>query len=248
MGCLLVYHVASTGVTTLTDGRRKLRGGFNELRFRQRPSIVFGKGDHSMTRDKSLALGFGIALAVMIGSASIAHAQYAPGYGPPPGYYPPAPRMYRSGLVLGVGVGFGLISAADCGDICGGVLSGEFHIGGMMNPRLAVMADFWGNVRNSSDLSTTVWNGIYTGALQYWATDILWLKGGAGLAHMQLTDNGSGFAFGDEWGFGLMGAAGLEVVQSSTFALDLQLRLGHGFFSQGGDVNNVALMVGFNWY
>ena len=31
-----------------------------------------------------------------------------------------------------------------CGDVCGGGFSGEFHIGGMVNPRLALMGDFWG--------------------------------------------------------------------------------------------------------
>jgi hypothetical protein len=51
-----------------------------------------------------------------------------------------------------------------------------------------------------------------------------------------------------ESGFAIMGALGVEVVQSYNFALDLQGRFGHGFYSQGGDVNNFAFMVGVNWY
>jgi hypothetical protein len=196
---------------------------------------------------KSLVGKVGIVLALLIGSVSVAHAQYPPPYGPPPGYYGPR-GVYRNGLVIGFGAGIGGISASDCGDVCGVVGSGEFHIGGMLNPRLALVADFWANLRNSASIDATVWNGIYTGALQYWLTDMFWLKGGMGLGHMQLTDNASSVAFGDEWGFALMGAGGVEVMQSPNFALDLQARLGHGFFSQGGDVNSFAFMVGLNWY
>jgi hypothetical protein len=156
--------------------------------------------------------------------------------------------MYREGLVVGGGLGFGGISADQCGDVCGGVFSFEGHIGGMMNPRMAVMIDLWANVRNSTSLDAAVWNGIYTGALQYWLTDIVWLKGGIGAGHMQLTSNGDGVPFGDEWGLAIMGAGGVELVQAGTFALDLQLRLGHGFFSEGGDVNSLGFMAGFNWY
>jgi hypothetical protein len=86
------------------------------------------------------------------------------------------------------------------------------------------------------------------GALQYWPTNILWVKGGMGIGHIQVTNESGGFVEGDETGFGLMGALGVEVVQSYNFALDIQGRIAHGFYSQGGDATNYALMVGFNWY
>ena len=194
----------------------------------------------------SLTLGVAITLAVLLGSVSAANAQYPPGYGPPPGYG--APRMYRDGLVVGFGLGFGVISAPDCGDVCGGAFSGELHLGGMLNPRMAVMADLWSNIRDVPNSDATAWSGIYTAALQYWATDIIWLKGGLGLGHMQIYSNVDNFTYGDEWGFAAMGAAGIEVVHASNFALDLQLRLGRGFYSQGGDVNNFGFMVGLSWY
>ena len=105
-----------------------------------------------MTSRKSLAVGFGIALFTLFGSLSTAEAQYQP----PPPYYPPPPPppprgVYRSGLVLGFAVGGGSIQASDCGYVCGGAFMGEFHIGGMLNPRLAVMGDFWGGARGWSD-------------------------------------------------------------------------------------------------
>jgi hypothetical protein len=225
-----------------------------------------------MTRIKTLTLGFTIALGVLVGSVSVANAQYAPppNYGPPPGYAPPPPNygpppgygprgygygpprgrgVYRDGLVIGGSLGFGGISAADpgCGDLCGGVFAIEGHIGAMVNPRLALMADLWANLRNSTSQDATVWSGIYTAALQYWATDILWLKGGFGVGHMQVTSNFDG-SFGDEWGPAVLAALGVELIQGPAFALDLQARYGRGFYSQGGDVNNFGVMVGVNWY
>jgi hypothetical protein len=47
-----------------------------------------------------------------------------------------------------------------------------------------------------------------------------------------------------------MGAGGVELVHSQFFAMDVQGRLGHTFFSnsEGGPVTDFAFMVGFNWY
>ena len=197
-----------------------------------------------MKSAKPLALAFGLFLATLLAGASSAHAQY--------GYPPPPPRgFYRGGLLLGFGLGGGSISADACGDVCGGGFSGEFHIGGMVNPRLALMGDFWG-VFHPWDLgggySATTAHSISSFALQYWVTPIVWLKGGIGIGRMQLIDESGGGTFGDETGLALMGGAGVEVVQIANFALDLQVRLGHGFYSGGGDVNTFAFMVGLNWY
>ena len=201
----------------------------------------------SVSSGKRVAVGVGIAMLALMGSLSEAHAQYG---APPPYYPPPAPRgVYRSGLILGGSLGAGSISAEACGTVCGAAFMGEVHIGGMLNPRLALMGDFWLGARGWSDPTigdgSTIHN-IDTLALQYWAADILWIKGGVGFGHMQLSDVIG--TFGDETGLAVMGAIGLEVLQSYNTTLDLQLRAGHGFYSEGGDVNNFALMIGFNWY
>jgi len=213
-----------------------------------------------MRRGHNVAFGIAIAACISLGSMATAHAQYQPyqppppppGYGPPPGYYPPPPPpprgMYRHGLVIGGALGGAVIDAQDCGDVCGGSLSLEGHIGGMINPRLALMGDFWANIRSIPNSDATTWSGIYTAALQYWVNDIFWLKGGLGIGHMQIYSNTQDVVFGDETGLAAMGAAGVELIQSSVFALDIQGRLGHGFYSQGGDVNNFAFLVGVNWY
>jgi hypothetical protein len=156
--------------------------------------------------------------------------------------------MYRSGLVLGGSLGGGAISSDGCGPYCGSAGMFEGHIGGMLNPRLALMGDFWGGAHPWDDgIGTgTTYQGIYTVALQYWATDIVWLKGGLGFA--QLVFGYDGTEVPDENGAAVLAAVGVEIVQSYNFALDLHFRLGHGFYDTGPDVNNFALMIGVNWY
>ncbi|HEY5089437.1 MAG TPA: outer membrane beta-barrel protein [Polyangia bacterium] len=219
-----------------------------------------------MRSRKNLVVGLGIALLTLLGSFSVAQAQYAP----PPPYYPPPPPppprgVYRSGLVYGFALGIGSFAFADCGDVCGPAGMFEGHIGGMIGPRLALEGDFWGGVHTFSDtqfnLGTgTTYNGIYTLALQYWLTDIIWIKGGLGGGNVQISsDNNCDLNLNcnvdDETGFAFMLGAGIEIVQSYYFALDLQLRYGNVVYSAAnnggfgdGDTNMFALMVGFNWY
>jgi hypothetical protein len=211
-----------------------------------------------MIRDSRLSLGIGIATLLVLGSASLAHAQYQappPGYyAPPPGYGNPPPPppygrgMYRDGLIVGLGLGIGGLSATDCGDTCGAAGALEFHIGGMLNPRMALVGDFWFNGRSIPNSDASAVHSLYTLAIQYWPADIFWLKGGLGGANMHVGSSVDGFTYGDENGLGLLAAGGIEFLQMGNFALDGQLRFGHGFYSQGGDVNVWALMIGANWY
>jgi hypothetical protein len=210
-----------------------------------------------MSHRKNLIVGLGIALLTLLGSVSIAEAQgYPPPYYPPPPPPPPPHGVYRAGLVFGFSGGIGGVSASNCGDECGVAGSLEGHLGGMIGPRTALLFEIWGNDHpwtDSAGNSRETINTFFTGALQYWLTDILWVKGGAGFAEIRATvDTGYGYSadVGDGSGFALFGAAGVEVVQSYNFALDIQLRAGNGFYdrSQGGNAQNYALMVGFNWY
>jgi hypothetical protein len=189
----------------------------------------------------------GLAAAVLLGSSSKASAQYYGRpryYAPAPAYYPPS--AYRSGLVLGGSIGFGGLTAEAC-DICGSGLSLEGHIGGMLNPQAALMLDVWTVIHPVDNISDTT-STLYTGALQFWLTPILWLKGGLGLGNTTFGNNIDGFT--GATAFAIMGGAGVELVQRGPFALDLQGRVGHTFFSNadGGAVTQYAFMIGFNWY
>lgn len=216
----------------------------------------------SHRRTVTFALGVGIVLAAVLGAAPAAEAQYArPYYYPPPPPPPPPPRgVYRSGLVWGFSLGMGGLSMPDCGTVCGAVGMGEFHIGGMVSPRLAIMGDFWEAGRyysgDASLGSGEIYNGIYTLAGQYWVNDIIWVKGGIGFGRVVISSDYADYynnTVDDESGFAFMLAAGIEIVQSYNFALDLQLRYGNVAYASrssggDGDANQFGVMVGFNWY
>ena len=191
----------------------------------------------------------GLAAAVLLGSSSQASAQYygRPRYYAAPAYYPPG--GYRNGLVLGGGIGFGGLTADRCGDLCGGGLSLEGHIGGMLNPRIALMFDAWTVIHPQSNFNGNTTDTIYSGALQLWASPIVWFKGGFGLGNTTVSNNNT-LTIRGATAAALMGAIGIELLQNGPFALDLQGRVGHTFFSvdDGGAMTDYALMIGFNFY
>jgi hypothetical protein len=199
-----------------------------------------------MSRLPRILLTLGLAALVLGATTSNASAQ---SYGQPAGYGypppPPPPRLYRQGLVFGLGIGLGAFSADNCGDACGAGIAFEGHIGGMLTPQLALMFDAFPVIHTvNSDTTTT--NTAYTVAAQVFLNDLVWLKGGVGFAHFTESSD----AFGDltDTGTALLVGAGIEVYQAGPFAIDLQLRLEHSFYSTAKDMNEGAFLVGFNWY
>jgi hypothetical protein len=203
-----------------------------------------------MSHRKNLIVGLGVVLLTVLGSVSIAEAQgYPPPYYPPPPPPPPPRGVYRAGLVFGFSGGVGAVHFNNCLDSCGVAGLFEGHLGGLM-------FEIWGGdhpFSNGGNSYETI-NTFFTGAAQYWVNDIVWIKGGLGVAELRQSINdyaGYGYTTADITGFALFGAAGVEVLQSYNFALDIQLRIGNGFYSDSGvsfSVQNYGLMVGFNWY
>jgi hypothetical protein len=210
-----------------------------------------------MSHRKNLIVGLGVVLLTVLGSVSIAEAQgYPPPYYPPPPPPPPPHGVYRGGLVFGFSGGVGAIHTDNCGDACGVAGMGEGHIGGMITPRMALLLEIWvaDHPWSAGGSSFETINSFFTGAAQYWVNDIVWIKGGLGVAEIH-EDTGYGYGYtyasNSSTGFALFGAAGVEVMQSYNFALDIQLRIGNGFYSDSlgsFSVQNYGLLVGFNWY
>jgi hypothetical protein len=119
----------------------------------------------------------------------------------------------------------------------------------MINPRLALMFDAWTVIHPVNSFNGTTTDTIYAGALQAWASPIVWFKGGIGLGNTTVSNPVENSIRGAT-ATALMGAIGVELLQNGPFALDLQGRVGHTFFSSadGGAMTDYALMIGFNWY
>jgi uncharacterized membrane protein YtjA (UPF0391 family) len=158
--------------------------------------------------------------------------------------------VVRHGLIIGGGIGLGHISCdgADCDDMngAGGL---NLQVGGMVAPSLGLMVDAWGmSHRDGSDATFT--HTIITGALRYWASPRLWLQGGVGVAQAtwDYSNDVVDFQSKSDTVPALMGAVGIELLSAPTFAMNLELRGGTGFFEDDTRVRNLSLGVGVDWY
>jgi len=175
----------------------------------------------------------------------------------------PGGFFYRQGLAMGFGLGVGNMSfesgpieCYDC-ETDPAAVGFDFHIGGMLRPRMALLFEVWGTTKQVDYAGNTLFTqALVMGALQYWLTPQLWIKGGLGIATLSYSIDGEsvevecGQPNGEPCtGGAVMGAVGYEIMSSRKFALDLQLRLGTGVY-QGIDdqVNAGTLGVGVNWY
>lgn len=159
----------------------------------------------------------------------------------------------RSGVALGAALATGNIGCETrTGDSCGDGVNPAgglaVHVGGMVRPELAILGEVWGMAHTENNYTAS--QVLVTANVRYWALQRLWIQGGLGVARSEVSyDSGAlmasarsdvvpAFALG----------VGLELLSSRTFALDLQLRGGSGFYEGDARVYNAALAVGLNWY
>jgi hypothetical protein len=181
-------------------------------------------------------------------------------YGPPPA--DPGGFHRRAGhLTWGFSFGVGYMndngqrlqcSGCDAQPITGML---EGHIGGMLNNRMGLMLEIQGNAQQVAldpTQDVTLRQVLVLGALQYWVTPILWLKGGLGIANVDVIDNTTGIAYAaSDNGLGLLAAIGVELMSANHFALELQGRITEGVYHYDTGSENITsgtIGLGFNWY
>lgn len=176
---------------------------------------------------------------------------------PPPTW----PSLDRTGHVyIGASIGAGMmnadsgpISCANC-DYQPAAVGGSAHIGGFLNPRLALMLELQVNgqvVDDRIEGNITLAQGAAMAAAQYWVTPRVWLKGGLGLSRLAFSYNDSYGSASDpiDQGGALLLACGIELLQAYNYAVDLQGRLLIGTYDGIGDrISAGTISVGFNWF
>ncbi|MGE0551277.1 MAG: hypothetical protein AB7O24_22210 [Kofleriaceae bacterium] len=204
-----------------------------------------------------------LVLAAVLAPA-IAFAQ-PPGSGGSGGYYSTPPRQVEGGfhdrtgrVMWGINIGLGGMhdrgGDIECDNCAYSTLSGQAagHIGGMLNPRLGLMAELQGNLQQleygvSSDEDVFLTQSALMFAAQYWVMPQLWIKGGIGFAHLQISD--AVFVEDVDNGMALMGAIGFEVFSARRMSVDLQGRLLSGMYK--GIDNTItagSVGIGINWF
>jgi hypothetical protein len=202
---------------------------------------------------KSL-LVLAIVCAPLVASAQGYYGRGGNGGAPVPGGFHNRTGRLSYGFGLGVGGmydgGSAITSCANC-DVQPLAGEADFHIGGVLSPRLALLFELQGNIQTvHSDAfngDTLLKQGAAMFAAQFWVLPQLWLKGGIGFANLQvddayfLEDFGTGVAF--------LGAAGVELFSARNFALDLQGRvLQTSYNSLDDNVTSATIGIGIDWY
>jgi hypothetical protein len=158
-----------------------------------------------------------------------------------------AHEVYREGFLIGFSLGAGDLGPDPCRD-CGLGVGGDFHIGAMASREVAVMLE--GSFVTRDDVT----HGLFGVAAQLWPDPAgrFWLKGGIGVG--SLDDDNDTFIDPLDTGHTnnhvyptVFGGAGVEVVRSGRFTIDIQAR-GAATFQHGDTGHSVSLNVGLNWY
>lgn len=156
----------------------------------------------------------------------------------------------RTGATFGLGLGGGHIGCEDdgCEDLTGsGSLS--LHGGAIVGGRVAVLGELWWMVHEDDELSVN--QGLFTGNVRVWPLSGLWLQGGLGVARLGVRyDPGLvSYESRSEWVPAFQLGIGVEPIATDTFGLDVHLKYGTGFYSEGEDrIHNVSLNLGLSFY
>jgi hypothetical protein len=208
-----------------------------------------------------------INTALVLASVLVPAVASAQGYGPPPqGYYAqpsgvPGGFFDRTGrLAWGASLGIGGMSENGTSVSCNScnynpaALEGDFHVGGMLSPRFALLFEFQVNAQtidNNANATTSLSQSAAMVAGQYWLTPQLWIKGGIGVAHLSVDsqDYYGTVTQPVSDGSALMGGVGYELLSARNFAVDVQGRIIAGNYKGIDDhVSSGTVGIGINWY
>jgi hypothetical protein len=205
-----------------------------------------------------------LAAALLAPAAAVAQPMAAPqvGYAPVNPNPPVAGGFHDRGgrMMLGFSFGMGGMKIGDADVNCSGcdyepiAIEFDAHIGGMLNPRLAIMFEAQANaqtVEENQFSAKSLVQGTAMVAVQYWVTPQLWIKGGIGGAQLGYSYDDGGQTTQSESlakGGAVMGAVGYEILSARTFSIDAQARMIQGSYEEGQDLTSGSIGVGFNWF
>ena len=191
--------------------------------------------------NNSLQLLVGILLSSL--ALSTANAQTSDSAGPALA----ADGIQREGFIIGLSVGPGAMQLSDGSGSAGFEGTAfDLHLGGMLNPRTALMFDSFGVSSKVGHLDLT--HVVSTIAVQYWPTSRSWVKGGIGMGTLGLAEPVMGGARDGVNGGALLAALGYELNHGRAFTIDAQLRLTVARYDAGNTVTGQSFSIGVNWY
>ncbi len=164
------------------------------------------------------------------------------------------PEHVRLGVFGGFGVHIGNISCEgqNCDEFREAV-GLDLHAGYHFSPQLALIGDLWGMANTEDNL--TLSQTFATVGVRAFPIRVLWLHAGVGVASARFKyDSALGqFETRTDNVPAILVGAGVEVIRGQRFAMDVQLRLGIGFYGDDGEEEDTtgrsaSLGVGFTWF
>jgi hypothetical protein len=161
----------------------------------------------------------------------------------------PAPLPPRVGFEGGAGLYGGEINCEnENGEFCDGVTEAggfDLHANYFVNPKLGITLDIWPMFHTEDNWTFT--HNIVTVGAKWRPVPILTLTAGVGSAQAKLSYRGIvNLDSQTEAVPSVMFAAALEVVRGRNFAIDVQARVGAGFYEEDENNNGEADIVGRN--
>ncbi len=162
-----------------------------------------------------------------------------------------AAQADRGGFFIGFGLGAGSLGVED-GDERETALSGYFKLGGAINDKVLLGAETNGWVKNESEggADATVTSASLSAVAYLYPspTSGFYLKGGVGIARLDLEASGFGLTYTDsENGTALSAGVGYDMGFGGRFALTPYANLIYSSF-EGGSTNLFQAGFGVNWY
>jgi len=152
-----------------------------------------------------------------------------------------ASAIERKGLIVGGGIGGGSMTCDGCNSTSG--FAGQFHIGGMLTEKVALVLDGSGITREEDGATLT--SGVSVAAVQYFVSPRVWIKGGVGAGILQASVEK--LSVTSDPGLAFAGGIGVDLLQKQKFTIDLQARFTTASI-EGDRYNNFFALVGFNFY
>ncbi len=162
-----------------------------------------------------------------------------------------AAQSSRDGFFIGFGFGVGSLGIEDLDGRENGV-SGYFKLGGALNEKVLLGAESNAWVKNETDRGTTatVTSSSLSAVAYVYPNPAsgFYLKGGVGLARIDLEASGFGVTFSDgENGTALTAGVGYDIGFGGRFALTPFANFVYSTFD-GGTTNLFQAGLGVNWY
>jgi len=151
----------------------------------------------------------------------------------------------REGFWIGFGLGAGSLGCDECSGERETAFSGNFKLGGTINPHLLLGGETNGWYK--SETGVTIQYGNVSAVAYYYpsVTSGFYLKGGVGLASLSLDIDS--FGSDSETGSGAVLGLGYDARVGRNFSLTPYVNFMAGSFD-GGSANVVQYGLGFTWH